>query len=424
MRVKQEHLSARQHQTIHAGIGMNAGALTDDLVQVVEMKGRGAPGAADQAIGIALVQQHGANQRQTSAHFDLGDLRGHPAAFHHAVVSLPEVAVALILLDVDYVVVELFFEAQAELLNALGDDGRPADQGRAGQSFVNHDLAGAQHALFLAFGVGHAFAAGRFGGGKDGLHHGAGGIDEALQLLAVSVHVQDGAQRHTTFGRRLGHGRRDLDHQTRVKGLGNQVFRAESQRLTRVSGRYHFALLCLRQFRNGVHRGNFHLHRDGRGTRVQRTAKNIRKAQDVVDLVGVIGATCRHDGVITHRLNVFGCYFRVGVGQGKNDGLGRHFLDHVFFEHAAGGQAQKNIGALNHLTQCARRGFLGKQDLVLVHQLGTAFVNDTGQVGYKDILTRQTQFEHQVQTRQSGRTSARCHQFDLFKVFSRHFKCI
>ena len=156
-----------------------------------------------------------------------------------------------------------------------------------------------------------------------------------MQLLAVSVHVQDGAQRHTTFGCRLGHGRRDLDHQTRVKGLGNQVLRAESQRLTRVSGRDHFALLCLRQFRNGVHRGNLHLYRDGRGARVQRTAENIGKAQDVVDLVGVIGAACRHDGVITHHLDVFRRYFGVGVGQRENDGLGRHFLDHVFFEHAA-----------------------------------------------------------------------------------------
>ena len=56
MRVEQEHLPARQHQTVHAGIGMNAGAFADDLVHVVKVHGRGAPGAADQAVDIALVK--------------------------------------------------------------------------------------------------------------------------------------------------------------------------------------------------------------------------------------------------------------------------------------------------------------------------------------------------------------------------------
>ena len=37
-----------------------------------------------------------------------------------------------------------------------GDDRRPADQRRPRQAFVDHDLHRAQHALFLALGVGHA----------------------------------------------------------------------------------------------------------------------------------------------------------------------------------------------------------------------------------------------------------------------------
>ena len=179
-----------------------------------------------------------------------------------------------------------------------------------------------------------------------------------MQLLAVSVHVADRAHGHAAVGGGLGHGRCDLDHQTRVERLGNQVFRAESELFAHVSGSHHLALLSLRQLGNGVNGGNFHLDRDGRGAGIQCAAENVGKAQDVIDLIRVIGAACRHDGVIAHQLDVFGCYFGIRVGQRENDRLRRHFLDHVLLENATGGQAQKNIRAFNDLAQRAGRGFL------------------------------------------------------------------
>jgi hypothetical protein len=135
VRVHQEDLAAGQHQAVHAGVGVHAGALADHLVDVVQVDVGGAPGAADHAVHVALVQQHGADQREAAAHLDLGHLRRHALALGHAVVGLPEVAVAVVLLDVDHVVVAPFLQAQAELLNALRDDGRAADQrGRAMRS--------------------------------------------------------------------------------------------------------------------------------------------------------------------------------------------------------------------------------------------------------------------------------------------------
>jgi hypothetical protein len=66
----------------------------------------------------------------------------------------------VVLLDVDHVVVQFLPQAQAELFDALGNDGRAADQRGAGDALVDHDLGGAQHALFLALGIGHALARG------------------------------------------------------------------------------------------------------------------------------------------------------------------------------------------------------------------------------------------------------------------------
>jgi len=99
------------------------------------------------------VQQHGADQREAPAHLDLGQLLGHALALGHAVVRLPEIAVAGIVLDIDDVVVEFFAQAQPEFLDALSNHGRATDQGGPRQAFVDHDLAGAQHALFLALGA-------------------------------------------------------------------------------------------------------------------------------------------------------------------------------------------------------------------------------------------------------------------------------
>jgi hypothetical protein len=71
--VHQEHLAVGQQQAVHAGVGGGAGALADHLVDVVQVHGGVVPGAADQAVDLALVQQHGADQRQAAAHLDLGD---------------------------------------------------------------------------------------------------------------------------------------------------------------------------------------------------------------------------------------------------------------------------------------------------------------------------------------------------------------
>ncbi len=294
MGVDQEDLALRQQQRVHAGINGTAGAavaaglLADDLVDVGQVVARAAPGATDHAVHVTLVQQHGADQREAPAHLDLGELCGGALALGHAPVGLPEIAVAIILLDIHDVVIHAFAQAQAEFLDTFRHDGRPADERRPRDALVHHDLAGTQHALFLALAVGHALARRHLGGGKDGPHHRARGIHEALQALTVRGKVGDGPQRDPTVHRRLGHGRRDLHHQPRVEGFGDQVLRAEAQLLPHVRRRHHFALLGLCQFGDGVHGRNFHLQCDGGRTRIQRAAEDVGETQDVVDLIGIV----------------------------------------------------------------------------------------------------------------------------------------
>ena len=173
MGINQKHLSTWQEQSVHAGIGVDTFAFADHLIKVLKMVGGRAPGATNQAINIAFLQQHCSNQGEAAAHFNLGNLNRDAAALHDAVVGLPKIAVTVILFDIDHVVIKLFLEAQPKLFNSLGNDQGTANQGWPCQAFVDHDLAGAQNPLFFAFSIGHAFATGNFCGCKNRLHHGA-----------------------------------------------------------------------------------------------------------------------------------------------------------------------------------------------------------------------------------------------------------
>ena len=194
--------------------------------------------------------------------------------------------------------------------------------------------------------------------------------------------------------------------------------------LTGIGGGDHFALFRLRKFRNGVHGCNFHLQRDGGGACVQRAPEDVREAQDVIDLVGMVGATGGDDGIAAHRLDICGIDFRVGVGQCEYQGAWCHFGDHVLLEHATSREAQKHVRALDDLAQGSSAGGLGVDDLVLVHQLGAALVHHTGQVGDIDIFAWNAQFHQQAQASQGRSASARGHQLDLLGVFAGDFQAV
>ncbi len=81
-------------------------------------------------------------------------------------------------------------------------------------------------------------------------------------------------------------------------------------------------LACQRSERIG--RGNLHVLGNGAGAHVKRAAENVGKAQNVVDLVGVVGASRGDDGVIADLAHGFGANFRFGIGHRKDDRLARH----------------------------------------------------------------------------------------------------
>ena len=227
VRIADEQRAARQHQVIHRRQRIDARPLADDLIDDPQVMAELAGHAADQAIGVAKLQQHGADQRRLAAHRLLGDRRRDATADHQLVIGRPAFAVALVGFRIDDIEIDAGPDAQVGRFKAMLDDRRTTDQDRAGKFFFDHDLGGAQHALIFAFGKNDALALGLAGGLENGTHADTGVIDEFGELGAVGIPIGDRPGRDARINRRQGDCRCDLDDEARIERLRNQIFGPE-----------------------------------------------------------------------------------------------------------------------------------------------------------------------------------------------------
>src|SRR5690606_30858597 len=213
--------------------------------------------AAQQGVGVAAPQQHGADQGVVLAYHRLGNGGRDTLAALELVVGVPGFAEPAVVFGVDDLDVLARHQAQASLLDTHLDDRRAAYQYGVRELFVNDGLRRAQHAFVFAVGVDNAL--GRlFGLREQRAHQLARVVHEAHQLLAIAFDVLDGSQGNARVGGRLRDGRRDLYDQARVEGLGNDVFGPERQVLAIVGAGHFIVLFGLRQLGNGFHAGELH----------------------------------------------------------------------------------------------------------------------------------------------------------------------
>jgi hypothetical protein len=208
-------------------------ALGDDRQDIGHVLPPVAGPAHQGGVDMAGLQQHRGRHRPAVGHPALGGRGRHASAADQLLIARDQrreqLGVGGGIEDLDGAA-----EVQAQAhFRGLGDDRlAAADQHRLGQALVEHGLDGAQHALVLALGIGDA------DGGLGGLagplehrpHQLARAIDEQLQLGLIGVEVGDRPGGDAAVHGRLGHGRRDLQDQARVEGLGDDVLGAEHRR--------------------------------------------------------------------------------------------------------------------------------------------------------------------------------------------------
>ena len=141
----------------------------------------GAEGPAQHAVRPALVQQHGGDQRAIASYFSGSEVALQPPPAAKVVVRLRSRTDDGFVIEARDIHVAARLDPQPELTNSRSDRLRPADQDRSRQVLVHHDLRCPQDPIVLALSVGNPPRRRRGCGGKDRLHYGAGGIDEALQ---------------------------------------------------------------------------------------------------------------------------------------------------------------------------------------------------------------------------------------------------
>ena len=155
--------------------------------------------------------------------------------------------------------------------------------------------------------------------------------------------------------RRLRHRDRYLGNQPRIERHRDDVIGAVFR--PRAIGHGDFVGNVLaRQIGQRMRRRDLHLHVDGAGPHVERAAEDVGKAEHVVDLVRIVGAAGRHDGVGAHGGDFLGGDFRIGIGHGEDDRLRRHHLDHVLGHRALRRQPEEHVGVDQRLRPaCAPR---------------------------------------------------------------------
>src|SRR5580658_939503 len=291
-------------------------------------------------------------------------------------------------------------EAQSQVGHRGANPRRIAEQNRVGDLLIHQDLASAQDLGLLAFGEDHPFGL-ALGFVNHDPHHFVGLAQAALELLTVFAKI-DGGLGHTGFHGGLRHGRRLPNEHARIERLGNDVLATEFQTIDAVGAAHIVGHILARQGRQGAGGGQLHLVVDDSGTDVQRAAEDEGESQDVVDLIGIVGASGGHDGVGAGGHGYVVGDLRIGIRQRKDNGIVRHGQQHVRRDRVAARQAEEHVRAYKSVGQSARFGIGGEALLIGIHAFLAAFVDDTLGVAHEDVFAAHAQVHIMLRAGDAG----------------------
>ena len=250
-----------------------------------------------------------------------------------------------------------------------------ADENRLTQPQILIGNGGANDLLLLALGKNHPFGV-LLGFVHDDLYRAGGRVKPRFQAVLIGLHIDNRRTRHTAIHGGACHGRRNFADQARVKRHRNNIARAKARALAIIGSGHFIGDIFTRQHGQSLGAGNFHRIINGGGAHIQSAAENIRKAQNIIDLIGIIRASGRHNGIVANGGNFFRCNLRIGIGHGKNNRLIGHGFNHILGHGAFDRQAQKHIRPIHRIGQAARFRVSGMGRFPLVHALFAALIND------------------------------------------------
>ena len=152
--------------------------------------------------------------------------------------------------------------------------------------------------------------------------------------------------------------------------------------------------------------GDLHLHVDGGRAHVERAAEDVGEAEHVVDLVRIVGASGRHDGVVAHLGDFLGVISGSGLAMAKMIGFAA--IDFTMsWVTAPLTERPKNTSAPSSASrQRARLGLDRVRRLPLVHALGAALIDHALGVAEDQVLGREADRLEQFEAGDAGGAGA------------------
>ncbi len=290
-----------------------------------------------------------------------------------------------------------------------------------GHPFLDEDPGGADDLLLIALGKYDALGI-TLGLVVDAVHHAASAAEETFQPAAIGVVVRDRLLRHACLGGSTRHRHRHVEQHAVIERLGDEVLAAEGESLAAIGAQNGVGHFLFRQLRQGVRGGQLHLVIDGGGAAIERAAEDEGEAEDVVDLVRVIGAARGHDDVGPRRAGFVISDLRIGIGHGEDDGVIGHRPDHVLRNDAADGEADQDVGALHGLGKRPLRRVHGEFFFVGRHIDVAAFVDDALAVGESHVSLAQPHLDVEPKAGHGRGARAGEDELHVLDIFPGHFQ--
>jgi len=139
---------------------------------------------------------------------------------------------------------------------------------------------------------------------------------------------------------------------------------------------------------------------------IEGAAEEVGKAEDVVDLVGIVAAPGRHDGIGAHGMGLFRRDLGIGVRHGEDHRVVGHAGDHVRGDRALRRDAEEHVGAPHRVIERARFGAGGMGRFPLVHALGAALVDHALGIAHDAVVMARAHGFQQFQAGDARRPGA------------------
>ena len=226
------------------------------------------------------------------------------------------------------------FEAQIVLFVECRDLGNVAEQYGLANTLFHSDLGGLEHPVVVGLVEYHAFwcALSLLNGESNELVVAA---KAAAKLLFVGIPVGDGLFSHTRFHRRAGDRRSHGVNQSRVKGFRNNVVGSERQIAAAVGEVDDLGDGLFGEVGDRLDRRELHGLVDLGGAHVEGSAKDVGKAQHVVDLVRIVAAAGGHNQILAGLDRDLVVDFGVWIRQRKDHWVGGHGFNHLGAQNVA-----------------------------------------------------------------------------------------